>query len=363
MNFHRGFSSWEWIRGQEADRYRIPLKGDVENPKNLPCELAYGCVGHSLRHCLANMQGWQTEDDWFPPRTFTAAIKWLEMNAEEPFLIVVDEFDPHEPWNSPRNFLDLYFDSSSYKGRKIINTTGGAFKFNEGELKYTLAQYAGEVTLCDKYVGMLLENVKELGLWDETVIALVSDHGHNIMDHGVIHKIPDHMYPELMDLVYIIRGSDSIAAGTECDAYVSHHDLPPTLMAMAGFEPPSNLDGKDVWAWAKGERGQIRDHATCIFYPWLWSRNDKYAYITNVEKSEERLYNVIDDPRQNVNIAETEREACAFMRKLLWDDMEGDPPIYEVFRKNHDWYEYPDIYDPISQISQRIREEYKLQSR
>jgi len=59
MNFHRGFKTWEWIRGQEADRYRVPLEGNVEDVANLPCDLAYGCVGHTLNYCLANMRGWR----------------------------------------------------------------------------------------------------------------------------------------------------------------------------------------------------------------------------------------------------------------------------------------------------------------
>jgi len=167
MNYHRGFDVWQWIRGQEADPYKIPLRKnvDISDLKYLPCELAYGCVGHSLHNCLPNMQGWQTEKDWFPARTFGKAIKWLKANQDcKQCLLVVDEFDPHEPWNAPKDLLNLYFDTASYQGRRIINTRGGSFKFREGELNYTLAQYAGEVTLCDKDMGKLLDKVKELDI-------------------------------------------------------------------------------------------------------------------------------------------------------------------------------------------------------
>jgi arylsulfatase A-like enzyme len=356
MNYHRGFSTWEWIRGQEADRYRIPLTGEIEDPAKLPCDLAYGCVGHSLSLCLANMQGWETEADWFPPRIFGSAISWLERNAGEEFLLVIDEFDPHEPWNAPRDILELYFDTESYGGRRVINTTGGPYEFREGELEYTLAQYAGEVTLCDKYVGALLDRVKELGLWDDTVVALVSDHGHNIMDHGVIHKLPDHMYRELMDLVYMIRSPDGEAAGSGSDAYVAHHDIPVTLMTMAGVEPPSGLDGENAWAWATGESPQTRDHATCMFYPWLWYRDGDHAYMTDIDGDQEKLYDVKKDPKQMVDIAEENGDVCRSIKNLLWDEMGGDPPRYEIMREGHEWYEYPDVYDPTSTISKRIRE-------
>ena len=361
MNFHRGYTAWEWIRGQEADHLRVPLKGEIEDTANLPCDLAYGCVGHSLKHCLANMQGWETEEDWFPPRIFGAATRWLERNGggEEPFLLVIDEFDPHEPWNAPRDILEHYFDTGSYEGRRVINTTGGAYEFREGELEYTLAQYAGEVELCDKYVGVLLDRVKEMGLWDETVVLLVSDHGHNIMDHGVIHKMPDHMYPELMDLVYIVRSPNGEAAGSECDAYAAHHDIPVTLMGMAGVEPPSGLDGINVWAYATGEDVSPRDHATCMFYPWLWYRDDHYAYMTDVDVSEEKLYDVRADPRCMTDISAGNRDVCKTLRKKLWKEMDDDPPMYRMFREGHEWYEYPDVYDPTSQISQSLRSKHR----
>jgi len=357
MNFHRGFKTWEWIRGQEADRYRVPLGGDVEDMANLPCELSYGCVGHTMEQCLANMRGWRTEADWFPVKTLGGAADWVEQHGcEGPFLLVVDEFDPHEPWNAPRDILELYFDTSSYEGRRVINTHGGAYEFREGELEYTLAQYAGEVTLCDKYVGVLLDRVKEMGLWDDTVVALVSDHGHNIMDHGVIHKLPDHMYPELMDLVYIIKSPDGEAAGTECDAYVAHHDIPVTLMSMAGVMPPWDLDGEDAWGWATGARPKTRDHATCIFYPWLWYRDGEYAYMTDLDNIQEKLYDVQGDPKQMENIAGEEPGVCEELRRRLWQEMDDDPPRYEIMREGHGWYEYPEVYDPTSEASKKILE-------
>jgi arylsulfatase A-like enzyme len=361
MNFHRGFKAWEWIRGQEADRYRVPLKGEVEDVKNLPCELAYGCVGHTLSYCLANMRGWETEEDWFPPRTFGKAARWLEdYGRDGPFLLVIDEFDPHEPWNAPRDLLELYFDTSSYSGRRVINTHTGSYEFREGELEYTKAQYAGEVTLCDKYVGVLLDRLRELGLWDDTIVMLVSDHGHNIMEHGVIHKVPDQMYPELIDLVYMIRSPDGELGGSTCDAYVAHHDIPVTLMAMAGVEPPSALDGRNAWSWATDEEPPTRKYATCIFYPWLWCRDGKYAYMTDIDGTEERLYDLKRDPGQTIDVSGDSPEVCSMMKGRLWEEMGGDAPLYEIMREGHEWYEYPDVYDPTTDASRRLLEKRKI---
>ncbi len=341
MNFQRGFTHWEWIRGQEHDRYRTPLKGDLEDPKNLPCELAYGCVGHGLASCLANIQDWKTEEDWFPARTFGAAIDWLERNRKaEEFLLVVDEFDPHEPWCAPKPFLDLYFDAADYGGRRVINTHGGAYQFREGELEYTLAQYAGEVTLVDKYVGKLLDKVKELGLWENTVTMVLSDHGHPIMEHGVLHKVPPLcLFPELMDLVYMIHHPDNEFSGETCDAYVSTHDVAPTLLALAGVTSPVAMEGRNVWEWVKGEKTDTREYMTSIYGEHVWCRDEEHAYIANLEGSAARLYDIRQDPAQHDNIAKEKPQICEKMFRRVLGDAGGFLPHFQLRRPNTPWYD------------------------
>jgi len=121
-----------------------------------------------------------------------------------------------------------------------------------------------------------------------------------------------------MDLVYIIRHPEKHAANTECDAFVAHHDIPVTLMNLAGIEPPSDLDGKNIWKWVTGESPQMRAHATCIFYPWLWIQNKKYAYMTDLDGTEERLYDRENDPKQSNNIASEYKEVCEELKGVLW---------------------------------------------
>ena len=341
MSFHRGFDCWEWIRGHENDRYRTPLKDDVENLKNLPCELAYGVVGHGLEHNLANIQEWRTEEDWFPARTFGAAIRWLEGNREaEDFFLVVDEFDPHEPWCAPKPMLDLYFDTADYNGRRIINTRGGAFPFREGELRYTRAQYAGEVTLVDKYVGKLLDKVRESGLLENTLVFILSDHGHPIMDHGVLHKVPPGcLYPELMDLVYMIYHPDKEYAGTTCDAYVSTHDVAATVLALAGVSSPVKMEGRNIWEWVTDGKTDRREYMTSIYGGYVWCRDEEHAYISNSDGKEVRLYDVQEDPKQLNDIAEEKTEVSGRMYQHVLEDAGGALPHFQMRRLGLPWYD------------------------
>ncbi|MFQ6076849.1 MAG: sulfatase, partial [Candidatus Bathyarchaeia archaeon] len=197
-----------------------------------------------------------------------------------------------------------------------------------------------------KYVGRLLDKVKELGMWNDTLVIAVSDHGHNIMDHGVMHKVRSHLYPELMDLVFIIRHPEGEYAGTSCNAYVGHHDILPTILSLTDLSPPMPLDGRNVWEWVTGEKIDRRTYMTSIFEGWVWSRDEEYAFISDLDGNQAMLFNVQADPKQHNNIADEEPEVCKKMYKRILHDADGPLPHYDTRREGHAWYEYPDLYAP-----------------
>ena len=120
MNFHRGFHSFHWERGQEFDQWRSqPLPaGHLERHLKPGIPLGPGRT-RVLSQFLRNHQFVEGEDDLSAARTFRHAIQWLERNrAHERFFLYVDTFSPHEPWLPPRRFLDLY--DPDYDGPTLI---------------------------------------------------------------------------------------------------------------------------------------------------------------------------------------------------------------------------------------------------
>ena len=72
-----------------------------------------------LENHLAQHGHWQVEEDRFAPRTIQAACRWLEENQNEgQFFLYLDLFDPHEPWDPPQHYIDLY--DPGYDGEQII---------------------------------------------------------------------------------------------------------------------------------------------------------------------------------------------------------------------------------------------------
>jgi len=200
FNYQRDFQCWELIRGQEHDRW-----------KTHPREVKFPCQPHKLRNpertvvqYLRNVHDRCSEADYFPARTMTAAAEWLEKNYDTEFFLYLDTFDPHEPWDPPQYYVDLY--DPGYEGEEVIYPRYDKCDFlTEEELKHCRALYAGEVTLVDRWVGYLLERVESLGLMDNTAIFFTTDHGFYLGEHGYIGKsliTPEYqqaipLYPEV----------------------------------------------------------------------------------------------------------------------------------------------------------------------
>jgi len=186
--FDRGFETWQWIRGQEGDRFvldftvqpGLPATRDkLRNPDRLQ--------SNYLRKAALR----RDERDWFAPQTMSTAVRWLERNRRaQPFLLWIDEFDPHEPWDPPQHYRDMY--DPGYEGDVIISPRYGPADFlTAEELKHILALYAGEVAMVDRWVGRLLKAIDDFGLRKRTIVLIMSDHGHYLDypgDHGLIGK-------------------------------------------------------------------------------------------------------------------------------------------------------------------------------
>jgi len=130
----------------------------------------------------------------------------------------------------------------------------------EEELKFVRGLYAGEVSFVDKWVGYLLEKIKELGLYENSLIVLLADHGHPHGDHGSIMKTPDNLYSELIRIPLIIHHPEGLFAGKRVDALIQMPDILPTILDIMNLGKETRaMSGKSFWPVVKGEKEKIRD--------------------------------------------------------------------------------------------------------
>jgi len=340
MNFHRGFHQFQWIRGQEGDAWKSSTtmaKRDISSI--LPPSMVGTVKERALRRYLANVDIRQSEEDYFAPQVFRAGMRFLEDNRDDDFFLVIDSFDPHEPWDPPDWYSDQY--NPGYDGQNFIwPTTQDSSIYSDEETKQIRALYAGEVTMTDRWFGHFMSHLEQLGLKEKTLVVVLSDHGHPLGERGAIGKFSPYLYPELLDIVLMIRRPDGADAGKVVDGYVYDHDLLPTILEFLQVDAPMKVDGVSLWPMISGTEGG-RDYITCSMGSHLAYVDREYWYICERDGSEPKLYPMENYPSLDVDVAPQNPDICALLYKRLLDDAGGVilPIDEESLRQVGPWYE------------------------
>src|SRR5690606_32807846 len=108
-NFHRAFNSGEGVRGQGPDRWRRGPREGADPKSHIPAHRWNPGSAQNMRQYLRNTRERKSEEDSFCARSCKAAMDWLERGAGgKPFMLWIDMFDPHEPWDAPPRFQRMY---------------------------------------------------------------------------------------------------------------------------------------------------------------------------------------------------------------------------------------------------------------
>ena len=303
MNFQRGFDVFDFIRGQERDRYRSPLRIPLEVVDRYTVDGNNGNMRSKVRQYLANTTYRKKEEDWFAPQVFTRAMDYLEVAREaQPFFLVVDSFDPHEPWDPPKKYINLY--DEGYRGPEpIVPNYDVAGWISEPEIQRMRNLYAANVTLADRWLGNFLEKADDLGLMENTLLVVLSDHGIALAEHDATGKPFFALWPELTDIPFFVRYPGGEGAGETSDYYASTHDVMPTVLGALGVEPQQPMQGQDLGTLVKGGDPEQRTHFTLGYNDYVWTRDDQYVMFSLDDRNDARLYDVQKDPKMNDNIA------------------------------------------------------------
>jgi arylsulfatase A-like enzyme len=253
-NYHFNFTGFEFIRGQESDRW-------ITDPE-IPLE--YGAPAAKLRQqpfldpYMRNRHGRKTERDYFGPMVMQSAIDWVERNrTHQDFFLMVDCFDPHEPWDPPYPYNQMY--NPEGKGDALFWPEVGPCTLSEDDLHHVRALYAGELTMVDRWIGLFVDKLEQLGLMEDTMIIFATDHGELIGEHGVIMKpwsaIADsNLYQELAHIPLMICHPHQAQPGRRVEHLVQLIDLFPTILDAMGVAIPEECQGRSLLPLVLGER-------------------------------------------------------------------------------------------------------------
>jgi len=303
MNFHRGFHAYRWIRGQEYDPYvSSPSRRRVDDYANANYPEVWRSRVHQF---LANTDDFTDEADWFSAKVVAEAVEWLEKNrVHKKVFLWVDSFDPHEPWDPPEGF-DTYTDHG-YAGSRLILPMGGPVEewATPEEVRYIRGLYAGEASFVDHCLGTLFARLKEHGYYDDSLIILLSDHGHPLADHGKFLKGTDRMYSELLKLPFMVRLPDGLR-GRRTDALVQFPDVLPTVLEILSLgNNIGSMHGKSFLRILTGEAEAHRDATITGYYDGVERciRDREWSYVQRPKDEPDELYNLRIDPGERCNL-------------------------------------------------------------
>ena len=156
----------------------------------------------------------------------TAAIEWLQQrqrtDSKRPFFMWVHYYDPHSPYRSP------LIDEEANESMPLVD------------------RYDAEINFMDLHFGRLVDAMKKQGIFENTLLVMVADHGEMLGEHGETEH-GGFIYESAMHVGLVFASPALFDAGYRVnDQVVATADILPTTLSLLGIEPPDSLDGVDL---------------------------------------------------------------------------------------------------------------------
>ncbi|RTE05426.1 sulfatase [Paenibacillus whitsoniae] len=284
--YHTRYSSFELIRGQEGD----PWKGHVADP-DMPDMIAMKAMYPLIRQDWVN-RGYIREEHDFPQAlTVSKGLEFIRHNREEDrWFVQIETFDPHEPFYAPQAYRDVY--PHDYRGKHFDWPPYGPVQETREEVDHVRYEYAALLSMCDHYLGKVLDTMDELDLWKDTLLIVNTDHGYLLGEHDWWAKTIMPFYNEIAHMPMFIWDPRSGVSNERRQSLVQTIDLAPTLLRYFGLDIPPDMQGKDLAATIASDR-EVREAALFGLHGAHVNVTDgRYVYMrAPVSKDNKPLYN------------------------------------------------------------------------
>ncbi len=252
--------------------------------------------------------------------------------SKKPFFMLLRHMDPHSPYLPPKPYDRMFYHGDECDPKNKSMEPVKAFKpFWDyfaawmppgiSDKDYIIAQYDGAIAYMDACIQRIFQQLESLGILDDTIVVINSDHGETLYDHECWF---DHhgMYDVTLKVPLIIRYPKKMPMGLRVEGYNEHMDLAPTLMELAGIKTDYAFDGQSLMKLVKGKKASFRSSFYITECTWMrkhgW-RTPEWKLIVALEpdfhfKPDVELYNLIEDPDELKNVARKHPDIVATLR-------------------------------------------------
>lgn len=270
-------------------------------------------------------------------------LAWLDSYYKERFFLHIHYWDPHTPYDPPATFRKRFENDSFFKSRAVysdveyVEGCGPAERIGKKE-KNLITNYDREIAYLDVEIGKVIARMKKLGIYDESLILFLSDHGEIMVDAADRYFGHTTLYEGNIKVPLLIKLPNQELKGAKFDGLAQHVDLFPTILDVAEIKAGLDLDGRSLLPLIKGD--QILEEETAYAFGnyangvpsrsiwidrWKFIKNYTGMYIGSpsyfprpVEDiSERELYELENDPKELNNLVEVEKNRAREMERRL----------------------------------------------
>lgn len=253
--YHNRYSSWDFIRGQEWDKWKAMVEPPHERFRRMYHPLQQpSSAGDGRLQSMVNREFMKAEEEFCCPRSYASAFEFLDQNrSADNWLLHLECFDPHEPFHAPARFRKKY--PSGYTG-PILDWP--RYKRNEedaAEVAELRANYAALMSMCDDYFGRLLDYLDRHDMWKDTAVVLTTDHGFLLAEHDWWGKNRMPFYNEIAHIPLLMYHPDlAHLGGQRRNSLTQTTDIMPTLLDLFGLAPPPAVEGHSLLPMMESDR-------------------------------------------------------------------------------------------------------------
>ncbi|MFT4540885.1 MAG: arylsulfatase A-like enzyme/4-amino-4-deoxy-L-arabinose transferase-like glycosyltransferase [Planctomycetota bacterium] len=265
------------------------------------------------------------------PKINQKALKMLE-SAEPPFFMFLHYWDVHYDYQAPEPYHTMF--DPDYQGTITGNDFASSGEVHEGmdprDLEHVLALYDGEIAWVDFHIGQIIAALKERGLYENTVIAVTSDHGDEFLEHGQVgHQ--HSLYQELLHVPFVLR-VPNVEGGKRITSVAESIDIMPTVLACLGAPESKHAQGRSLLPLVTGVESQEDSRVVVAetamgrkvkrtkerFQSWcMYSGTYKFiVYEDDLHPAE--LYDLASDPGERTSLLDPELLAEMQAKFELW---------------------------------------------
>lgn len=322
-----------------ALRHKGPLSDQVKTLPEILNESGYNttCVGFTGNASSRGFRKYLDYEAWKPDETGRCpkaenlndvTIPELKRLSEEdePFFLFLRHMDPHSPYLPPKPFERIFYDGNETDpNNESLNEMKDFKPFadfitswlpkNCTDSEYVDAQYDGAVAYMDACIQNILTTVDTLGIEEETLIIITSDHGETLNEHQCWY---DHhgLYEPTLVVPLILKYPGKLPEGKRVSDISLIKDLTPTILELIGMKTDISFDGRNLLSLIEEGNGEAQLESDFYITECTWMRKHgwrtpEWKLIQSLEpdfhfKPAIELYNLIKDPKELTNVAEEE---------------------------------------------------------